>query len=80
MMNITYGIIKEVYYIGTISRISYGIAAYANTAENGTDNVVSSVHDITADEKALAEFVLLCNRLELALIHLNDVIDDFLVT
>ena len=30
------------------------------------------------DRDAVTELVLLCNRLELSLIHLNDVLDDFL--
>lgn len=77
-MNITYGITKEIYYLGINSRTSYGIAAYADTTDNGTAAVIASLHDITDDRDSLVELVLLCNRLELSLFHLNDVIEDFL--
>ncbi|MBO5111332.1 MAG: hypothetical protein J6D21_11535 [Clostridia bacterium] len=79
MMNITYGMTEEVYALGTERRVSYGIAAYADAEEDGTATIVASVHDVTADKQALVELVELCNRLELSLIHLNDVVEDFLV-
>ena len=78
MMNVTYGITKEVYSLGDSSRISYGIVAYANSEEDGTSTIVASIHDITANEQALLELVQQCNRLELSTLHLNDVIEGFL--
>ena len=60
------------------SRISYGIAAYADSDEDGTSTIVASVHDVTADKQSLSEFVDPCNRLELSTIHLNDLVVDFL--
>lgn len=78
MMNITYGVTEEIYSWGATSRISYGIAAYADTEEDDTAIIVASAHDITSDKQALAELVSLCNRLELSTIHLNDVVEDFL--
>ena len=79
MMNVTYGMTEEVYSLGAERRVSYGIAAYADAEEDGTATIVASVHDVTADKQALAELVELCNRLELSLMHLNDVVEDFLV-
>ncbi len=80
MMNVTYGITEEIYSLGASSRTSYGIAAYANSAEDeATATIVASVHDISADKQAIAELVLLCNRLELSTVHLLDVVEDFLV-
>ena len=55
MMNVTYGITKEIYSLGDSSRISYGIAAYANSKEDGTSTIVASIHDITANEQDLLE-------------------------
>lgn len=78
MMNVTYGITKEIYSLGDSSRISYGIAAYANSKEDGTSTIVASIHDITANKQALLELVQQCNRLELSTIHLDNVIEDFL--
>lgn len=77
-MNIKYGITEEIYALGADRRVSYGIAAYANAEEDGTATIVASVHDITSDRQALAELVLSCNRSELSVIHLDDVIEDFL--
>ena len=78
-MNITYGVAKEIYSLGTDLRTSYGIAAYAESVEDGTATIVVSVHDITTDKQALDELVSLCNRLELSTVHLMDVVEDFLV-
>ena len=77
MIHVTYGIIEEIYSFEATRRISYGIAAYTDIKEDGTATVVASIHDITADRKALAELVSLCNRLELSTIHLYDVVQDF---
>ena len=55
MMNVTYGITKEIYSLGNSSRVAYGIAAYANSKEDGTSTIVASIHDITANEQALLE-------------------------
>ena len=78
MMNVTYGMTEEVYSLGAERRVSYGIAAYADAEEDGTATIVAAVHDITADRQALSELVALCNCLGLSLLHLNDVVEDFL--
>lgn len=77
-MIVTYGIIDEIYSQPGNSRISHGIAAYANIVEDGTTNIVAAVHDITDNLDTLAELVKKCNQLNLSPMHLNDVIDDFL--
>ena len=50
MMNVTYGVTEEIYSLGTSSRTSYGIAAYADSEEDGTATIVASIHDVTADK------------------------------
>ena len=79
MMNVTYGLTEERYFHGEDSRVSYGIVAYADAEEDGTATIVASVHDVTADRQALSKLVETCNRLGLSLLHLNDVVEDFLV-
>ncbi len=79
-MSITYGLIKEEYRFEEYTRVSYGIAAYANTEINETATIVASVHDVTSNKQALEELVLLCNSMALSLVHLNCVIDDFLAS
>ena len=80
MINVTYGVTEEIYSLGISSRTSYGIAAYADSEENGTATIVASVHDVTADKQSLDELASLCNRLELSTIHLLDVVEDFLAS
>ena len=80
MMNVTYGVAKEIYSLGNSSRTSYGIAAYADSEKDGTATIVASVHDVTTDKQALDELVSLCNRLELSTVHLMDVVKDFLAS
>ena len=78
-MTITYGIIEEIYSIGYDRRITYGIAAYSSAEVDGTATVIASIHDINDDKEKLSELVNTCNRLELSVIHLYDVVEDFLV-
>ena len=78
MKNVTYGVTEEIYSLGRSSRTSYGIAAYADSEMDGTAAIVASVHDVTSDKQALGELVSLCNRLELSIVHLMDVVEDFL--
>ena len=79
MKNITYGILEERYSSCDKTRIAYGIAAYCNSDRNGGKTIVASVHDITSDKVALTKLINDCNRLKLSTVHLNDVVEDFLL-
>lgn len=76
--NITYGVTEETYSLSGNIRKAYGIAAYFNYQDDGTATILASVNDITSEREKLEELVQICNRSELSLIHLNDVIEDFL--
>lgn len=76
---ITYGITEEIYSLGPDSRITYGIAAYADAENDGTATVLQSINDITSDREKIQALVETCNRLKLSIIHLRDVVEDFLV-
>lgn len=78
MTTVTYGITEEKYTLGQQTRISYGIAAYSHPKTDGTTTVIASVHDISEDKEKLSELVQTCNCLELSIVHLCDVIEDFL--
>ena len=78
MNTVTYGIVQELYAVETEHRISYGIVAYANMSEDGTTTIVASVRDISSDKHQVEELINLCNHLQLSLLHLDDVIEDFL--
>lgn len=78
MKSVTYGILEEKHTLCGISRISYGIAAYANAEEDGTAAVLASIGDITSNKQKLEALVFYCNRLELSVVHLKDIVEDFL--
>ena len=78
-MDITYGITEEIYTLGSDSRKSYGIVAYSNADTDKTATIVAAIHDITSDKQKLLELVQLCNKLQLSVIHLGDVVEDFLI-
>jgi hypothetical protein len=78
-MDITYGITEEIYTLSSDSRTSYGIAAYSNADTDKTATIVAAVHDITNDKQKLLELVQLCNKLQLSVTHLGDVVEDFLI-
>lgn len=75
-MTVTYEVTEEVYCSGDSNRTSCGIAAY--TSDEGIVSQAAAVHDITSDRQALAGLVEKCNRLQLSLVHLNDIVEDFL--
>jgi biotin synthase-related radical SAM superfamily protein len=79
MKNITYAVSEERYTFGNETRTSYGIVAYSNADQDGTKTIVASVRDVTSDKVSLSKLVNDCNRLELSTIHLNDVVEDFLL-
>ncbi len=77
-MTVTYGLSEEVYSLKGESRISYGIVAYADADEGGTAVILTAIRDITDDRQRLSELVRKCNHGKLSLIHLADVVEDFL--
>ena len=76
MRNVIYGLLEEKY---TQGRISYGIAAYSCAEEDGTATIVASAHDITPNKENITKLVDDCNRLKLSVVHLPDVVEDFLL-
>ena len=79
MKNITYAVSEERYTFGDEVRTSYGIVAYSNANQDGSKTIVASVRDVTVDKAGLTRLVDDCNRLELSAVHLNDVVEDFLL-
>ena len=77
-MNIIYEMTEETYSLETNTRISYGIAAYADSKDGSTATIIDVIRDITSDKQALLALITSCNQLNLSLIHLREVIDDFL--
>ncbi len=77
MKNITYGIVKEIYILNQMSRTSYGIVAYSCSEDEGTANIITSVHDVTSDRNSIEKLISLCNSLQLSAIHLDDIVEDF---
>lgn len=79
MKNITYAVSEERYPSGDEVRISYGIVAYSNADRDGSKTIVASVRDVTSDKASLSRLVNDCNNLKLSIVHLNDVVEDFLL-
>ena len=77
-MNIIYEMTEESYSSEGNTRVSYGIAAYADSKDGGTATIIDVIHDITSDKQALLALITSCNQLNLSLINLREVIDDFL--
>lgn len=79
MTELHYGIVGEEYFSNGNTRISYGIAAYVGNEPDDIATVIATVNDISSDKQKLAELVGNCNEMGLSILHLNDVIEDFLV-
>lgn len=79
-MTTIYGIIKDTYSIGKFTRVSWGIAVYVSSQADKTFSKIKSIHNITSDKKKIMKLIRQCNRLQLSTIHLDDVIEDFLIS
>ena len=58
------------YIVEEQSHIGYGIGCHA-------DN--SAFEDISMDQLSITKLISLCNKLKLSPVHLEDVVEDFLV-
>lgn len=76
-MNCHYIVVRETYTDKTCSRTTYGIAAVQKN--DGCLSVIQSISDICPEFAAVQQLVQRCNELELELIHLQDVVEDFLI-
>ena len=75
---ITYTLIEEEFISYNITYTSYGINVCEDLNGCGETSVVASIHDITTDKLKLSKLISSCNRLKLSVIHLSDIIEDFL--
>ena len=78
MRDVVYALSEEKYTLGKECRISYGIVVYSCAEADGTSSIIASVHDITPNKEKIAKLVDNYNRLKLSVIHLSDVVEDFL--
>lgn len=75
---ITYTLIEEEFISYNSTYISYGINVCEKAENDSKPTLVASVHDITTDKLKLSKLISSCNKLKLSVIHLNDIIEDFL--
>ena len=78
MTPITYEIIEEIRLIDAGLQKTYGIAAHSKAQSNGEAICLCFVKDITTDKDKLSQLVQRCNSYHLSLLHLDDVVEDFL--
>ena len=75
-MTYTYVVTQNTYQGKETSRIGFGVAAIEECGSS--ISVLESVSDISPDENAVRRLVEICNAQALSLLHLQDVISDFL--
>ncbi len=75
---ITYGVVKEIYFLNGTQREAYGIAGFSNAEEDGTATIVLSVNDITPDYNAISSLVETLNKNDVSRVHIYDIIEDFI--
>ena len=73
-----YIVVQSMYKNGDITRIGFGIAAVEEY--DGVTTILESISDISSDIEPIERLVKVCNDLQLAPIHLQDVVTDFLAT
>jgi len=76
--DLRYEVIEEDRILDGLQYRSYGIAVYAKSNADGSIKVIQTIHDITTNRARLCALVKQCNLLGLSLLHLNDVIEDYL--
>ena len=75
MSSIKYSVCESVISCDGGARVAYGISAEDTSSR---DLSIVCIQDITSDKSSLERLVDLCNRKNLSLIHLRDVVEDFL--
>ena len=78
MTPITYEIIEEIRLIDAELQKTYGIVAYLKDQNHSKVICLSFIKDITTDKDRLSQLVQKCNSYHLSLLHLKDVVEDFL--
>ena len=73
-----YIVVESIYKSGTAARTAFGIAAVEEY--DGVIMILRSISDISSDLKQIERLVQTCNVLRIDLIHLQDVVTDFLAT
>ena len=76
-MNCHYIVVRENYLDDSNPRTAYGIAAVAEY--DGCTAVIQSISDVCSEFAPVQQLVQCCNALQLELIHLRDVVEDFCV-
>lgn len=79
-MTITYGITEGKHTIEGTIYTSYGIIVYDNAACDNSNTGIASIQDITSDKNKLLNLLTKLNTMHLSIIHLNDIIEDYLET
>ena len=77
-MNYTYGIICETFSLNEKNRTAYGIAVFAHTDHTESNAIIATVNDLSSDKESVEKLISACNEGQLSLIHLYDVVDDYL--
>lgn len=77
-MTYTYGIICETFSMNGKMRTAYGIAVFAHTEHTECNAIIAVVNDLSSDRESVENLINACNEGKLSLIHLNDVVDDYL--
>lgn len=75
-MSIKYIIVQNKYYYEDLSMSSFGIAVAEEY--NGVVTILKTFADLSPNFADVKELVRLCNEQKLDLIHLDDVINDFI--
>jgi len=75
-MEYRYQTIRTEYTDGGTIRTGYGIAAVTGSGDSAT--VIQSFADLCPDNTPVEQLVWYCNKLQLDIIHLPEVAEDFL--
>ena len=71
---IRYKIIEEKCTLENNTYVGYGVSAVSVESD-----VICTYHDVSTNKEELECLVEKCNKVGLSLVHLGDVIDDFLI-
>ena len=75
-MSIKYIIVQNKYYCENLSIVSFGMAIAEE--HNGSVTILKTFADLSPNFADVEKLVRLCNEQKLDLIHLDDVINDFI--
>lgn len=68
----------KIYYTLNKTANNKNYLSFGISARNEKNEIIKEINDISIDETKMKRLIANCNKLKLSIVHINDIIEDFL--